>query len=117
VAALQPWVLDVRAGRFGHPRAVEREQRDERVLGGRAEPGGGRAEPGGDRDRAEFVAVQRGGVRLVIQPGTADVRGRGVLEEFFFDGDAGGQFGPLVAGDRGARPGKQPASKIMGYSG
>ena len=46
---------------------------------------GGRAEPGGDQERAELVAVQRGGVRLIIQPRAADVRGRGVLEEFFFD--------------------------------
>jgi len=30
---------------------------------------------------------------------------------------AGGQFAPLVVDDHGARPGKQPTSKIMGYSG
>jgi len=41
----------------------------------------GGPESGGDQDRAELVAVQGGGVRLIIQPGTADVRGRGVLQE------------------------------------
>jgi len=47
---------------------------------------GRRTEPGGDQDGAELVAVQPDGVRLVIEPGSADVRRRGVLEEFFFDG-------------------------------
>jgi hypothetical protein len=32
-----------------------------------------RPEPGGDQKRAELVAVQRDGMRLVIDPGTADV--------------------------------------------
>jgi len=31
--------------------------------------------------------------------------------------DAGGEFAPLVVDDHGARRGKQPVSKIMGYSG
>ena len=35
------------------------------------------------QDRAELAAVQRGGVRLIIQPEPADVHGRGVLEELF----------------------------------
>jgi len=39
VAALQPGVLDVRAGCFGHPQPVERKRGDQRVLGGRAEAG------------------------------------------------------------------------------
>jgi hypothetical protein len=59
VAALEPQVLDVRAGRLRHPQPVEGDQRDQRVLGGRAEPGG-------DQDRAEIVAVQGGGVRLDV---------------------------------------------------
>jgi hypothetical protein len=46
----------------------------------------GRPEPGGDQQRAEFVAVQGDGVRLVVDPGTADVSGWGVFGEFFFDG-------------------------------
>jgi hypothetical protein len=46
---------------------------------------GGGAEPGGDEERADFVAVQAGGMGLVVEPGTADVRGRGVSEEVFLD--------------------------------
>jgi hypothetical protein len=38
-----------------------------------------------DQERAELVAVQGDGMGLVVQPRTADVRGRGVLQEFFFD--------------------------------
>ena len=55
---------------------MEGEQGDQRGLGGRPEPGG-------DQERAKLVALLGGGVRLVIQPGTADMGGRGVLEEFF----------------------------------
>ena len=66
---------------------------------------GRRAEPGGDQERAELVAVQGGGVRLIVQPGTPDVRGRGVVEELFLDGvlvEPGD--GAQSAGDRGASP-------------
>jgi hypothetical protein len=44
---------------------------------------GGRAESGGDQEGAGLVAIQGGGVRLVVQSGAADVRGRGVVEELF----------------------------------
>src|SRR5450756_1647470 len=47
---------------------------------------GGRAECGGDQDGAELAAVQRGGVRLVVQPGAAHVRRRGAIQEFFLNG-------------------------------
>ena len=79
VASFRPKLLDVRAGGLRYPQPVEREQGDQRVLAGRAEPCG-------DQERAELVAVQGGGVRLAIQPGTADVRGGRVLQELFFDG-------------------------------
>jgi hypothetical protein len=36
---------------------------------------GGLAKPGGDQQRAEFVAVQAGDMRLVVQPGTANMSG------------------------------------------
>ena len=39
----------------------KRQQGDQRMLGQRAEPGG-------DQQRAEFVAVQRDGMRLVVDP-------------------------------------------------
>ena len=70
VPALQAQVLDVGAGSLGDPQPVQREQRDQRMLDRRPEPGG-------DQQRAELVAVQRDGMGLVIQPRTADVRGRG----------------------------------------
>jgi len=79
VPAFQAQLLDVGAGGLRYPQPVQREQGDQRVLGGRPEPGG-------DQERAELVAVQGGGVRLVVQPRSADVRGRGMLEEFFLDG-------------------------------
>ena len=44
------------------------------VLGDPGAPGEPADDPGGDQEAAEFVAVQRGGVRLVVQPGTTDVR-------------------------------------------
>ena len=46
---------------------------------------GRRAEPGGDEQGAELIAVQRDGVRLVVDSRPPDMGGRGVLEEFFFD--------------------------------
>jgi hypothetical protein len=96
VPAFQAKVLDVGAGCLRYPQPVEREQGDQRMLSRRPEPGG-------DKEGAELVAVQRGDVRLVVQPGAADVRGRGVLEEFFFDGvlvEPGD--GAQPAGDGGA---------------
>jgi hypothetical protein len=69
VPALQTQVLDVGAGGLGEPQPVQGEQGDQRVLGRRAEPGG-------DQQRAELVAVQRGGMGFVVHSRTADVRGR-----------------------------------------
>jgi hypothetical protein len=39
VPALDTQVLNVGAGGFGDPQAVESQQRDQRVLGGLAQPG------------------------------------------------------------------------------
>ena len=76
----------------------------------RACPRAARARRG--QDRAELAAVERGGVRLIIQPEPADVHGRGVLEALFpgrvlagpgdgaqppGDGDAGTAVGLQVA--------------------
>ena len=66
---------------------------------------GGRAEPGGDEKGTELVAVQSGGLRLVVQPRPADVSRRGVVENLFLDrvliepGD-----GAQPPGDGGAGP-------------
>jgi hypothetical protein len=102
VPAFQAELPDVRAGGLRHPQPVEREQGDQRVLGGRSEPGG-------DQERAELVAVQCGGMRLIIQPRAADVRGRGVLEEFFFD------CIPVESGDGAQPPGHGGAGAALGF--
>jgi hypothetical protein len=66
---------------------------------------GRRAEAGSDQQGAELVAVQRDGVRLVVQPRPPDVRGWRVIQEFLLDrvavepGD-----GAQPAGDGGAGP-------------
>jgi hypothetical protein len=60
------------------PQPVQGEQGNQRMLGRCAEPGG-------DQQGAELVAVQRGGTGLIVHPRTADVGGRGVLEELLFD--------------------------------
>ena len=91
-------MLDVRAGGFGDPQPVEREQRDQRMLGRRAEPGG-------DQQGAELVAVQRDGVGLVARPRPPDVRGWRVLQQFLLDRVlAGPGDSDSPAGDRGAGP-------------
>jgi hypothetical protein len=98
VPAFQAQVLDVGTGCFGDPQPVQCEQGDQRMLGRRAEPGG-------DQQGAEFVAVQGHGMRLVVDSRPPDVRGRGVLEEFFFDGvfvETGD--GTQRPGDRGPGP-------------
>jgi hypothetical protein len=79
VPPFQAQLLDVGAGGLRDPQPVQCKQGDQRMLEGRPEPGG-------DQQRAEFVAVQGDGVRLVVDPGTADVSGWGVFGEFFFDG-------------------------------
>jgi len=65
-------------------------------------------ESGGDQEGADLVAVQGGGVRLVVQSRSADVGGRGVVKEFFLDGvlvEAGDGAQPPSDGGAGtARP-------------
>jgi hypothetical protein len=73
VPALQAQVLDAGAGGFGHAQPVQREQRDQRMLERRPEPGG-------DQQSAEFVAVQGDGMGFIVPPRTADMRGRGMLQ-------------------------------------
>ena len=109
VPAFEAQVLDVGAGGLRDPQPVQGEQGDQRVLGGRAEPGG-------DQQRAELVAVQRGGVRLVVQPRPADVRGRGVLEELLLDGvpvEPGDGAQPPGDGGAGPAPGFQVAGEAL----
>ncbi len=48
----------------------------------------GRAKPRGDQERTKLIAVQAGGVRLVIQSRPPHMRRGRVIEEFFLDGVA-----------------------------
>jgi hypothetical protein len=67
------------------------------------------AEPSSDQQRAKLVTVQPGSVRLVVQAGSADMGGRGVIEEFFFDGipvEPGD--GTQASGDSGPGPAAGP---------
>jgi hypothetical protein len=100
---------------------VEGEQRDRRVICCRAEPGG-------DQQGANLAAARADCVGLVVQAGTADVRGRRVIEQLLLyrvlvqpgdgaqapgDGGAGAAPGLQVAGealDVGAAGGEQGQS-------
>jgi hypothetical protein len=98
VPAFQAQGLDIGAGGLGDAQPVEGEQGDQRMLAGRPEPSG-------DQQTAELDAVLAGGVRLIIQPGMADMGGRGVLEQFLLYGvpiEPGDRAQP--AGDRGPGP-------------
>ncbi len=133
--AFQTQVLDVGTGGLRYPKPVEGEQGDQGVLGRRAEPGG-------DQEGADLVAVQSGGVRLVVQPRPPDVRGRRMVEEFLLDGvpveprdrgQAAGDGGPgpaaalefpgegldVGAADREQRhgPGSAPAGELAQVEG
>jgi hypothetical protein len=55
VSPLDAQILDAGASGFGDPQPVERQQRDQRVLARRAQPGG-------NKQRAQFITVQRSGV-------------------------------------------------------
>jgi hypothetical protein len=87
VPPFQAQLPDIGTGGFGDPQPVQGEQGDERMLAGRSQPGG-------DEQSAELVAVQPDGMRFVVQAGTADVGGRGMVQEFFLD------RAPVEPGDR-----------------
>ena len=98
MAAFGAQRLDAGAGGLRDPQPVQGEQGDQRVLGGLAQARG-------DQQGTEFVAVQAGGVRLVVQAGTADVGRRGMIEQVFLDGvpvEPGD--GAQAAGDGGPGP-------------
>ncbi len=68
MAAFEPEAFDVSPDRFGDPQPVQRQQADQGVVAGPAETGG-------DQQRADFVAVQAGGVGLVVQAGPTHMHG------------------------------------------
>ena len=113
VPALEPQLLDVGAGGLRYPQSVECEQGDRRVLVRLAEPCS-------HQQRAELVAVQRGGVRLIVHSlvhsWPPDVSGRGVIQEFFFHGvcvEPGDGAQPASDGGAGAAPGFQVAGEAF----
>ncbi len=67
--AFHPEMLNVGVERFGDPQPVQSEQAGEGVV---AAPG----EAGLDQEHPEFVAVEAGGVRLVVQPRAAHMHRR-----------------------------------------
>jgi hypothetical protein len=76
----------------------------------------GHAKTGGDQQRAELVTVQPGSVRLVIEPGTADMRGQRVIKQFFLDGvlvEPGDGAQPPGDGGPGAAAGLQVAGEAL----
>ena len=98
VAAFETELFDVGADRFGHPQAVEREQAEQRMVAGVAEPGG-------DEHGADLVAVEAGGVRLVVEARAAHVhRGRHRDEAFLFGVAVEARDRAQPARDRGPSP-------------
>ena len=107
MASLDAECLDIGAGGLGDAQPVESQQRDQRMLGRRPQPGR-------DQQRAELIAVQAGGVRLVVLARPADVRGRGMVKELFLHGvlvEPGDGAQPPGDGGAGAALGLQLASE------
>jgi len=76
----------------------------------------GSTESGGDQQRAEFVTVQPGGVRLIVEPGPADLGGGRVIEELLLDGvpvEPGDGAQPPGDGGPGAAAGLQIAGEAF----
>jgi hypothetical protein len=59
MAPLEAKVLDVSAEGLGHPQPVQRQQADQRVIPGACQPGG-------DQHGPDLVAIETGGVGLVV---------------------------------------------------
>lgn len=60
------------------------------------------AELGGDEHGADFIAVQAGGMGLVVDPRPPHVHGRGAIEQVFLDRvPVQARDGGQPAGDRG----------------
>jgi hypothetical protein len=71
--------LDAGAGGLGDAQPVQRRQRDQRVLTGRAETAG-------EQQRTELITIQPGRMRLIIEPRPPDLSRRRVIEEVLLDG-------------------------------
>ena len=73
--------FDVGTERFGDSEAVDRQQADEGVLPRRGQPSS-------HEEGADLVAIQAGGMRLVVQSGPADMGRRRPLEQALLFGVA-----------------------------
>ena len=101
--------LDVGPDRFGDPQPVERQHRDQRMLGCGAEPSG-------DEEGADLVAVQADGVGFVVDPGAPDMDCRRMGDEAFFFGvsvEAGHGAQPSGDGGRGPTPSFELTSEAL----
>jgi hypothetical protein len=90
VAALESQVLDVGADGLGDPQPVERQHTDQGVIAAAGQSGG-------DQHGADLVAVQAGGVGLVVKARSPHVRRRG-------HGDQALLFGVPVEARHRAQP-------------
>jgi hypothetical protein len=103
VPALHAQRLDVRADSFRHPQPVERQQRNQSMLG-RA------GQPGCHQNGAGLVAVQADRMGLAGQPRPPDMGGGRVVEQAFLHGVF------AEPGDRGQPPrhrGPGPAAGLQ----
>jgi hypothetical protein len=77
--ALESEVLDVGPDGFGDSQPVEGQHADQCVISGAGQPGG-------DQQGTDFVAVQAGGVGLVVQAGSAHMSRRRHRDQAFLFG-------------------------------
>jgi hypothetical protein len=91
MTALETKPFNVGTDLFRDPQPVQRQHGDQGVIAG---PG----ETGGDKHRPDLVAIQPGGIRLIIQPRPANVHRWRVIQQAFFDGVV------VQAGDRAQPP-------------
>ena len=62
-------LFDIRAERLRHPQPIQRQQRDQRVLAGAAQPRR-------DQHGADLVAIEAGRVRFVVEARAAHMHRR-----------------------------------------
>jgi hypothetical protein len=108
VTPLQAEPVDVGSGGLRHSQPVEDEQRDQGMLGRLAQAGGHQQGP-------HLVAVQPGGMRLIVDARSAHMHGRRVSQQAFLFGvavEAGDRAEP--SGDGG--PSSAAALQIAGES-
>jgi hypothetical protein len=109
VPALDTQSLDLGASGFGHAQPIERQQRDQCMLGRLAKACS-------DQQRAEFVAVQASGVRLIVQTRAPNMSGRRMVEQFFLHGvleEPGDGAQPARDGRPGAAAGLQVTGEAL----